>query len=150
MHPEIHGNVLSVFIAAAAAFAFGWIWHGPILGKVWEKFLKIPMDNPKGSKMMKSMIIEIVALLLISHVMVYSTNIWRMSVWTPGSTDLHWCKYAFWSGFYTWLGFYIPMNLSSVAWERRSWKMFGFIAVYSFLMLQIIASIVAYMYGMQI
>jgi len=147
MHPTIHEDPISVLVAVVASFAFSWIWHGPLFGKIWLRLMNFPMDmKPEAKMMMKSIAIGLVGTLLTAHVLVYSTNIWRPSVWGIG-TDESWCMYGLYSGFFTWLGFYVPMLLNTVAWEGRSWKMFGFQAVYHFINLQIIAMIIAYMYA---
>ncbi len=147
MHPIIHENYTSVLIALALSFTFGWIWHGPLFGKLWMKLMKIPSNtkmDPK--KMIKSMVIGLIGTAILIHVMVYTTNIWRASVWGVG-TDAEWYEYGFWSGFYTWLGFYVPMFLGSVAWEARSWSLFIFNVVYHLLNLQIIAMCVSYFFA---
>jgi len=46
---------------------------------------------------------------------------------------------------FTWLGFYLPVDLSAVAWENKSWKLFGINTGYHFLMLVVAASILTYM-----
>jgi hypothetical protein len=112
------------------------------------KLMNIPKDTKlSASMMMKSMAIGLIGTFLMVHVMVHTTNIWRASVWSAG-VDMEWYIYGCYSGFYTWLGFFLPMGLSSVAWEGRSWKLFGLNMAYSFFNLQIIAMIVAYMHGM--
>ena len=146
MHPVINENVMSVVIAVVASFAFGWIWHGPLFGKLWMKLMGLKNMKPNTKLMIQSMVIGIIGTILTAHVLVFTTNVWRPSVWGIG-TDQQWCTYGFYSGFFTWLGFYVPMLLNSVAWENRSWKLFCFYAVYHFINLQIIAMIVSYMYA---
>jgi hypothetical protein len=52
--------------------------------------------------------------------------------------------YGFLTGLFTWIGFYVPMLLSAVAWEGKGWALFGINAAYAFLNLQLIAMIIAY------
>jgi hypothetical protein len=49
------------------------------------------------------------------------------------------------SSIFTWLGFYLPTDLGSVAWERKSWKLFAINTGYHLLMLVIAATILTYM-----
>ena len=30
-------NYLSVVIAGVSAFILGWLWHGPLFGKIWMR-----------------------------------------------------------------------------------------------------------------
>ncbi len=146
MHPEIHLNGLSVLLAVVSSFVFGWLWHGPLFGKLWIKLMKIPAEvRPSPKMMIRSMLLGIFGTLLTTYVLVFSTNIWRPSVWHIGADDV-WYIYGFCSGFFTWLGFYVPVFLNAVAWECRSGKLFVFNIIYHFLNLQIIAMILAYMY----
>ncbi|OHD68966.1 MAG: hypothetical protein A2W19_07010 [Spirochaetes bacterium RBG_16_49_21] len=46
---------------------------------------------------------------------------------------------------FTWIGgYYVPVFLISVAYEQRSWKLFGINAGYHLVGLQVIAQILAY------
>lgn len=147
MHPMIREDVISVAIAVVASFAFGWIWYGPVFGKLWLQLMKFPPTmKPDAKMMMKSIGLVLLGTVLTVHVMVYATNVWRPSVWGTG-TDMHWCDYGFYSGLFTWLGFYVPMLLNSIAWEMRSWKLFLLNAAHSFANLQIIGMIVSYFYA---
>jgi hypothetical protein len=55
------------------------------------------------------------------------------------------CGYAFAAAIFTWLGFFLPGDLSSVAWENKSWKLFFINTVHHFLSLLVAAMIIAYM-----
>lgn len=145
MHPEIPHNLLAIVTATITSFAFAWLWYGPIFGKIWTKWMSLK-GKMKPKTMIISMALGILGTFLTAHVMYYMTNIWRSSLWGVGG-DLEWYMYGFFSGFYTWLGFYLPMGLSSVAWEGRSWKLFGLNMAYAFINLQIIAMILAHMYS---
>lgn len=146
MHPEIHENAITVLSAVLASFVFGWLWHGPLFGRFYARLMNYPADTkPSKSIMIRSMVIGLIGTFLTAHVMLYTTNIWRPSIWGVGA-DEEWCIYGFFSGFYTWLGFYVPIFLNSVAWEGRSWSLFGFNVAYHFCNLQIIAMIVACCY----
>jgi hypothetical protein len=49
------------------------------------------------------------------------------------------------SAVFTWLGFYVPTDLSTVAWERKSWKLFWINTGYHFTMLLVASVILHYM-----
>ncbi|MCG6168719.1 DUF1761 domain-containing protein [Leptospira sp. FAT2] len=144
MHPELHINYLAVLVAVVANVIIGWLWYGPIFGKAWMKEMGIPSDFVPNSKdMWKSMGIMVIGSFLTAYVLFYTTNVWRASSWNAGE-DSPAYVYGFFSGFYTWLGFYVPMLLNDVAFEGRSWKFFGIGAGYNFLALQAVAMILSY------
>ncbi|HEY6281557.1 MAG TPA: DUF1761 domain-containing protein [Burkholderiales bacterium] len=144
MHPEIHINYLAVVTAAVASLIFGWLWHGPLFGKKWMSLMKMSTDcKPDPKIMMRGMGLTLIGTFLTAYVLAHSAEVWRPSVWGVG-TDSPSYVYGFFSGFFTWIGFYVPMLLGSVAWESRSWSLFGLNAAYHFVNLQIIAMILAH------
>ena len=46
---------------------------------------------------------------------------------------------------FTWVGFYLPGDLSRVAWEKASWKLFAINTGYHFAMLLVAALILTNM-----
>jgi hypothetical protein len=145
MHPQIHVNVLAVLAAVVASFIFGWLWHGPVFGKVWMRLMNMSENfRPQASEMVKSIIIGLVGTVLMAYVLVHSTLVWRPSVWGLSGDQAPYV-YGFFSGFFVWLGYIVPVLLNKVAWERRSWKLFGFSATYQFFNLQLLAMIIAYL-----
>lgn len=143
-HPHIVLNWFGILAATAAAFVFGFLWYGPIFGKKWASLMGINCDQrPEFKVMAKSMVLQLVGLVLMSYVLTHSGQVWRPSVWglgEDGSSNL----YGFFNAFFTWLGFFIPMQLGKVAWEMRPWKLFILNSGHDFLNLLIISMILAY------
>lgn len=46
---------------------------------------------------------------------------------------------------FTWLGFYVPVDLGAVAWEKKSWKLFAINAGSHFAMLLVASLVLVYM-----
>ena len=144
MQPAIHLNYLAIAVAVIVNFFFGWIWYGPLFGKAWAKEMGMNMDQKPDSKvMMRGMILMLIGTFLLVYVLAHSVQVWRPSVWNAG-TDGSDAMYGFMCGFFTWIGFFVPQNLSVVAWDNKSWKLFGINTSYHFLSLQILAMILAY------
>ncbi|AYV55026.1 DUF1761 domain-containing protein [Leptospira kmetyi] len=144
MMPELHINYLAVLAAVVVHFIIGFLWYGPIFGKVWMKEMNIPADfQPDKKEMYKSMGLMVIGSFLMSYVLFYTTNVWRASSWHAGEDNPAYL-YGFFSGFYTWLGFYVPMLINNVAFEGRSWKFFSIGAGYNFVALQAVAMILSY------
>lgn len=67
----IEVNYLAIVVSAVAAFAIGFIWHGPLFGKTWAKLCGIdmspeamvrqPADKAEG-KSMKTTRVPLVAI----------------------------------------------------------------------------------------
>lgn len=145
MHPHIALNWIGIVAAVVAAFVFGWIWYGPLFGRTWGKIMGFNMDKkPDMKSMRKGMILQLVGCFLTAYVLAHSNQVWRPSVWGVGA-DQSDCVYGFFGGFFTWLGFYVPIQLGKVAWENRPWKLFFINASHDFINLQIISQILAYL-----
>ncbi len=141
--PLIIIKPMAIFLAVLASFIFGFLWYGPLFGKKWGALMKMDMKKkPKTSVMVKAMALNVLGTFLIAYVLSHNQQAWRPSTWGAGIDGSN-AMYGFLGGFFTWLGFFIPMLLNTVAWEMRPWSLFALNAVYHFLNLQIIAHILA-------
>ncbi|RHX88820.1 DUF1761 domain-containing protein [Leptospira stimsonii] len=144
MHPELNINYFAILVAVVVNFIIGFLWYGPIFGKVWMKEMNIPADfKPDQKEMYKSMGLMLIGSFLTAYVLFFTTNVWRPSSWHLGE-DSPAYVYGFFSGIYTWLGFYLPLQINNVAFEGRSWKFFSIGAGYYFVSLQAVAMILSY------
>lgn len=144
MYPQIHVNYLAVLAAAVVSVLFGWLWYGSLFEKKWAGLMNMPADfKPDPKLMMRSMGLTLFGTFLTAYVLLHSTEVWRASVWGVGKDAPHY-YYGFFSGFFTWTGFYVPMLLGSVAWEGRGWSLFRLNAAYHFVNLQLIAMVLAH------
>lgn len=144
MQPNLHINYAAIVAAVAAGFAFGGLWYGPLFGKMWAALMGMHVgDAPSKSEMKKAFLLNILGAFLTAYVLTHDLQVWRPSVWGAGEDGPSYL-YGFFGGFFIWLGYYVPMLLGAVAWERRPWKLFGINAAYHFINLQIIGMILAY------
>jgi hypothetical protein len=144
MQPVIQLNWLAIGAAVAANIVIGFLWYGPLLGKAWMREMGLPAEHkPDPATMKRSMIIMIVSAFLTAYVLAHSVEVWRPSTWKAG-TDAPNEIYGFYSAFFTWIGFYVPMLLGGVAWESKSWKLFGINAGYHFVALLAAGMILAF------
>lgn len=126
MCPFVHANYFILGSAVAASFAFGYFWYGPLFGKVWAQLMGI--QTGKSSPKSSALLLTLLGTVLTVFVLAYFVKIYKP-----------YC--AFGAAFFVWLGFYLPRLLGSVAWENHSWKLFALNAVYYFLNLQLIATV---------
>ncbi len=145
LHPHIHMNPVAFLVAVVASVMIGLIWYGPMFGKAWAQEVGLPPDfKPAPNVFARAIMLQVLGALLTVWVLSMSEEIWRPSVWRLGS-DGSTATYGFLAGFFTWLGFYVPQLLGSIAWENKSWKLFGINAAGMFIILQSQGLILAYL-----
>lgn len=108
---------LPMLVAAVAAMVVGAAWYSPSLfGKMWMKeahMTEADMKKAKEKGMTSNYVIEFVGKLLMVYVFVYLIK-------TMGIMDLNGvAMLAFW----LWLGLKLPVTLSRIAWEQKTWNM---------------------------
>ena len=143
MHPQIAINFFAIFAAVAASFVFGALWFGPLFGKKWAALMNMPADfKPAPGFMLRALGLTVFGTFLTTYVLAHSVAVWHPSVWGVGADSAAYL-YGFMAGFFTWIGFYVPLLLGQVMWEGKSWTLFAINAGHHFLNLQIIALILA-------
>ena len=85
-------NFLSVFVAAISAFVLGFLFHGPIAGKLWMKLANIhPTGNEKLSDMIPQMAWNFLSNLVTAFVMavifwlVFTSPVMGSATWFRGA-----------------------------------------------------------------
>jgi hypothetical protein len=140
MESGMHINAAAVIVAAIVTFFFGWLWYAPLFGKQWAAEMKITMgDKPPAGEMVRGMLLMAAGCLLTAWVFAWDGQVWRAMM--PHSSNL---QFGFTGGFFIWLGFFLPQDLSRLGWENKSLKLFSINTVYHFLSLQIVAMILAH------
>lgn len=83
--------------------------------------------EPEGAAMAKSMTIFFVSNVLIVYVLAHTLGVWRASAWglSPDMSALSLSLALYTAGF-TWLGFFLPLQMNRVAWEMKKW---GLVAI---------------------
>lgn len=141
---EFSVNITAVVVATVANFFFGFLWYTPLFGKAWAKEMNFDMSGPKpgAGVMAKGLIMMAIGNFLMAYVFASNSEAWSF---VPGVKELGAMGNIGNAAIFTWLGFYLPGDLSRVAWEKASWKLFGINTVYHLLMLVIAAVIITYM-----
>src|SRR3989344_266635 len=116
---EIEINFLAVLVAAVVSMIVGFVWYSPILfarpwmklsGMTKEKIAKTDMTKTYGT----SFVVAIVTAYVLAHVMGLSMNFYNYSGLSTGLT----------SAFWMWLGFVMPVQLTSWLFDGRSFTLF--------------------------
>lgn len=144
MQPQIHLNWLAIAVSVVASFLVGGLWYGPLFGKAWKKEMGVPPDGkPTGAMMGKSLGLNLVGTFLTAFVLAHDVVGWRPSTWNAGA-DASPAVYGFFAGFFTWIGFAVPIHLNGVSFEGKSWKLFFINVAFLFVSFQIIGMILSF------
>lgn len=147
MKPEIDINYLAIAIAVAANFILGFIWYTPLFGKAWAKEMGFDINmKPPTSVLVKGMVFMVIGNFLMAWVFAHNIAVWDIVTMghahCPGGSK---AGMACAAAIFTWLGFYVPMDLNTVSWEMKSWKLFFINTSYHLLALLLVAFILVMM-----
>jgi len=105
-------NYLAILVAALVFFVVGGVWYAGIFGKAWQRALNLNPDETARAQQdfAKALAVWFLSGLLISFVL---SNLARaLGAASFGSGVM--------VGFWAWLGFALPLNLNSLAFEKRA------------------------------
>ncbi len=145
--PEIQVNFVAILVAVVVNFVLGFIWYTPLFGKTWAVEMGFdPNEKPESSAMAKGMIFMIIGNFLFAYVLAHNMAAWSPATW--GATNyagLPTSEIIMNTALFTWLGFFLPVDLGTVAWEKKSWKLFGINTGYHLVSIAVVATILAIM-----
>ncbi|HQQ93814.1 MAG TPA: DUF1761 domain-containing protein [Bacteroidia bacterium] len=143
---NIHVSMTAILITVVANFVFGYIWYTPLFGKAWAKEMKMSMDEKvPTSEFVKGLSFMVIGNFLMAFVFAHNIAAWNPLSWGQPASSMSPMATVLSAAGFTWLGFYFPGDLSSMAWERRSFKLFAINTVYHLLSLVIAAGILVKM-----
>lgn len=129
--PEVTVVFWHALVAMVAMQVIGWIWYGPLFGKIWMKLANVKPGKISNGKMsciiLTSVVVNIITVTILSHVLAYA----------DASTFLEGCSVVFW----LWLGFMMPLQLGKVLWEGKSVKLFVLLTAYDLVALSAAAKV---------
>ena len=139
---ELGINFTAILVAVVANFVLGFIWYTPLFGKVWARENGFDTSvKPACGELAKGMIFMVIGNFFLAYVFAHNIAAWSF---VPGTKEMSSTVSILNSTVFTWLGFYLPVDLSTVAWEKKSWKLFGINTSYHFLML-LVASVILHL-----
>lgn len=122
---ELNGlqiNVLAVLVATAATFFIGFFWYAKLFAKPWTKEMGYdPNMRPDPKTMAKGMVLSLLGNFLFAWVLAFYLAGWKF---IPGTAEFGALTLGFNSALSVWIGFFLPVHLSRVVWEKHSWKLF--------------------------
>jgi hypothetical protein len=113
---EIMGsiNYPAVIVAALSSFIIGWLWYGPLFGKIWMKLNGFSKENIKegGMSMPIIMIINFVATFLAAF---------ALAMFLGAESDLF---FGIFAGFMIAIFWIATSRLNDVLYERKPFGLF--------------------------
>lgn len=125
-------NLVSVFVAAIAAFIIGFMFHGPLFGKLWMRLANIhSTGKEKLSDMIPQMVTNMLANLVCAYILAMFIFVTESYYGNLGNI-VGGMGVAFWA----WLGFLVTSSSMDVIWMGKSKKLWAF---------EIVASLVSFL-----
>lgn len=133
----IEVNWLAVVLAAVVGFVSGWIWYGPLFGKMWKGMMGFTDESMKAMSMkpVPAMVGGFVAMLVLAYVLAHFMGLLGIvEVWPA-------MQLACW----IWFGFMVTQSIGVWLWEGKPFKLFFLCAAYQFVMLHLMALVLVMM-----
>ena len=132
-------NFIAIIVAAVAAFIIGFLWHGPLFGKLWMQLANIhPTGKEKLVDMWKQMVSNMVSNLVIAFVLSGTFMLVFTSTYMGEASVFRGAICAAW----LWFGFVVTATSMDVIWMGKSWKLWLFEIACSFVSLVAMGAII--------
>lgn len=135
-------NILAILIAALLCVIVQMLWYTAIFAKPWMKEMGYdPNFQPHKKSMMKGMLLTYLGTFLFTWVLAFYLAGWK---YIPGATEMTPFVTAINSAISVWFGFFIPVHLLRVVWEKHSWKLFFINSSYHLVTSTIVSATLSY------
>ncbi len=139
---EFNINFPAIAVCVLISFVLSFLWYTVLFMKPWIKEMGYdPNMRPDMKGMFKGMGVSLVGNFLFVWVFSFYLAGWK---YFPNSGDMGTLSFAVNSALSVWLGFFVPVHLSKVAWERHSWKLFFINSGYNLVSAIVVAVVLAY------
>ena len=134
-------NIIAILAAVVATFVIQMIWYTALFSKSWSKEMGYDPNMRPGMKtMIKGMALTFVGSFLFVWVLAFYLAGWKF---IPGANEMSPIMTGFNSAISVWMGFFVPVQLSRVVWEKHSWKLFFINVGYHFVATAVVAIILS-------
>ncbi|NOU19569.1 MAG: DUF1761 domain-containing protein [Bacteroidales bacterium] len=133
-------NLAAVSVAAVVAFVLGFLFHGPLTGKLWMKLANI---HPTGNEKFKDMIPQMLWNFLVQFI----TALVLAVIYLFASSSPYLGGNGVWGGVilavWLWFGFLVTSSSIEVIWMGRNYKLWLFEVVCSLIVMVTMGAIIA-------
>lgn len=118
---NVQVNYVALLVASVVSMALGFLWYSTLFGKPWTRLMGYTKESMEKAKqgMVTTYTVSYVATLLmgymLAHVMQLSMNFFHYPALQTGLT----------TGFFMWLGFVAPVQLSDALFGKRNWTLYA-------------------------
>ena len=139
---EFKINFIAVAVCVLLSFILGFVWYAAIFTKTWTKEMGYdPNMRPDKMQMMKGMAVSVIGNFLFVWMLAFYLAGWK---YIPNSDQMGTMSFAVNSALSVWLGFFVPVHLSKIVWEKHSWKLFFINSGYNLVSAILVALILVY------
>ena len=139
---ELKINFIAIAVCVLLSFILGFVWYAAIFTKPWTKEMGYdPNMRPDKIQMMKGMAVSVIGNFLFVWMLAFYLAGWK---YIPNSDQMGTMSFAVNSALSVWLGFFVPVHLSKIVWEKHSWKLFFINSGYNLVSAILVALILAY------
>jgi hypothetical protein len=139
---EFKVNIAAILVAVVVNFILIFVWYTALFMKIWVKEMGYdPNMRPDRKTMVKGMAFTAIGSFLFTWVLAWTLAGWQF---IPGVKEISPLINALNSAFFLWLGFYVPVHLSAIVWEKKTWKLFAINGGYHFISLLVSALILTH------
>ncbi|HLG23971.1 MAG TPA: DUF1761 domain-containing protein [Candidatus Nanoarchaeia archaeon] len=110
-------NYWAVLVCGIISMFLGFMWYGPLFGKMWiglMKFDKKKVEEAKKKGMEKTFVVAFVSALIMNYFLALFVG------YTQAATVIEGLQ----TGFHIWLGFIATIMLGSILWEGKPFKLY--------------------------
>lgn len=132
-------NILAVSLAAITAFILGFLFHGPVTGKLWMKLADI---HPTGNEKMKDIVPQLLWNLLANFVTASGLAVIYLFASSSAYINKGVCG-GIVCALWIWLGFIVTSTSMEVIWFKRSVKLWLFECACSLVVMIAMGAIIA-------
>ena len=108
----------SIIVAAIAQMIIGYLWYGPLFGKIWMRLSKAKMNSKKSA--IPSYVWMFVGSLVTAYILKIVLLVFPFA--SASGVTL--------TAVLLWLGFNVPVLLGSILWEGKSFKLYALNTLY--------------------
>src|SRR6185295_18872432 len=110
-------NVIAVLVATFVNFILGFVWYARLFAKPWTREMGYDLNmRPDGKAMAKGLVLMILGNFLFAWVLAFYLAGWRFM---PGAKEMGSLGMGINSALSVWIGFFVPVHLSKVVWEKH-------------------------------
>ena len=144
--PNIHISYMAIAVAVVAHFVLGFLWYTPLFGKIWAKEMGMSMDQkPPTGLFVRGLVMNLIGNFFMAYCLAHNIAAWNPLTWGNPEPFMTPPMAAANAALFTWLGFFLPTDMNTVAWEGRSWKFFFINTSYHLISLMVVSFILVYM-----